>query len=114
MMNSHPYIPVTIKVDYLSPTIHYLDILKVFFGLAAGLILFSWLLVSAFKRSVGDKLAFCWFVLTASIHFFVEGWWVSHWKTFTNDSFFLDELWKEYALSDSRFHFLFTGLSLDM
>jgi hypothetical protein len=34
---------------------------------------------------------------------FVEGWWVVHASTFVGRVDLLSDLWKEYALSDSRY-----------
>jgi cholestenol delta-isomerase len=92
----------------------YLDILKVFGAISAFVILSSWLIASIRKRSTTDKITFTWFIFTGLIHCIVEGYWVVNWSLIPKDSFFLSDLWKEYAvrfpfftfyskLSDSRY-----------
>jgi len=50
-----------------------------------------------------DQLLVLWFILTGSIHFFFEGYYVYNHSRMPSMQDFFGQLWKEYALSDSRY-----------
>ncbi|KAJ2896131.1 hypothetical protein MKZ38_005855 [Zalerion maritima] len=64
------------------------------------LVLYSLLLP---KRPRGETWKFWWFLLCSTLHLLFEGWFVWHRSSMVGDQFFLSQLWKEYALSDSRY-----------
>lgn len=50
-----------------------------------------------------DQWKVLWFVLTGSIHVFFEGYFVYNNSRMPRMQDFFGQLWKEYALSDSRY-----------
>lgn len=44
-----------------------------------------------------------WFVLSGTIHLVFEGYYVLHVRTLASDQTLVGQMWKEYALSDSRY-----------
>jgi len=50
-----------------------------------------------------DQALVLWFVLTGSIHVFFEGYFVLNHSRMPSRQDFFGQLWKEYALSDSRY-----------
>ena len=96
---AHSYHPPTLVIpNFVDPKMDYLNILGIFFAAIAAVVL---LCVVASPR--GQKFAFTWMVVTGLIHCITEGYWVFNWKTIPAGSNFFDEVWKEYAKSDSRY-----------
>ncbi|KAG9298437.1 hypothetical protein G9A89_008701 [Geosiphon pyriformis] len=105
---SHPYYPRNLVLpDYVAPTLSMPYILSIFFIafftviLASSLILFVGSQSKKLNRL--DKLAFLWFVVCGCIHTFFEGYFATFHETMQGDNALLGQLWKEYALSDSRY-----------
>ncbi|RAL66453.1 hypothetical protein DID88_006143 [Monilinia fructigena] len=69
------------------------------------------------KLNVKDQGLILWFILTGSIHIFFEGYFVYNHARMASRTDFFGQLWKEYALSDSRYmssdSFLLTIESMD-
>ncbi|KAI8906875.1 Emopamil binding protein-domain-containing protein [Gorgonomyces haynaldii] len=106
---THPYAPKSLKLaHYTLPAFSQLEILTYFFSGIGVFLLVGWFLVKDKQHSwtnsqFGTKLVFMWFLLSGAIHLFVEGWYASHQKTIAGLDDFMSNVWKEYALSDSRY-----------
>ncbi|KAF2231394.1 Emopamil-binding protein [Viridothelium virens] len=50
-----------------------------------------------------ELLTILWFVLCGSIHIFFEGFFVANYKDLGSSQHPIGQMWKEYALSDSRY-----------
>ncbi|EGF77034.1 hypothetical protein BATDEDRAFT_28159 [Batrachochytrium dendrobatidis JAM81] len=57
----------------------------------------------ASSAPLGTRLIFLWFLACSGIHFITEGYYVAFNQTIASRNSFMAELWKEYALSDSRY-----------
>ncbi|GAP89654.2 putative ebp domain-containing protein [Rosellinia necatrix] len=53
--------------------------------------------------SASSLAVFCWFVMNACLHCVFEGYFVLNHATVASSQSLLAQLWKEYALSDSRY-----------
>lgn len=104
MSVAHPYYPRSLEIPNYVPPIHsQSDILTVFFFAIAVLLLASYLIISQSPITKANKFVFLWFVFTACIHTFVEGWVVVFNQTVAGRNDFMSDLWKEYANADSRY-----------
>ncbi|KAJ3375673.1 hypothetical protein GGF31_002877 [Allomyces arbusculus] len=101
LLTAHPYFPATLRLPHYVPnTLSHASILG---GFAAGL---AALLVSAFvvaRPPRGGRLRFLWFTLNAGLHLVFEGYFVATSTTIAGSSSLLAQMWKEYALGDSRY-----------
>ncbi|KAK3366343.1 Emopamil binding protein-domain-containing protein [Podospora didyma] len=114
--HSHPYYPVDSMVPGYAPNeSHAVSIIARFGGLiAAQLVLALWVAERAANpgRPEGglgrsEQAVLCWFVLSHNIggflHCFFEGYFVVNHATMPSSQALFAQLWKEYALSDSRY-----------
>ncbi|PSR83642.1 Emopamil binding protein-domain-containing protein [Coniella lustricola] len=103
---SHPYFPRDAAIPNYAPNISTTNELLVRFaavwgcGLLASLVLLGRVCP---RLSRSDKAVFLWFILCGSLHCFFEGYFVRNHKTLASSQGLLAQLWKEYALSDSRY-----------
>ncbi|KAJ3295542.1 hypothetical protein HK104_002558 [Borealophlyctis nickersoniae] len=107
---SHPFYPLELVIPhYKAPGLTMSTTLAIFFGAVSLILGASWLLINNARTHTGTtlpfsrRLLFLWFVSCGFIHFFLEGYFVFNNKEIAGQSFVLAELWKEYALSDSRY-----------
>ncbi|QSZ32650.1 hypothetical protein DSL72_002229 [Monilinia vaccinii-corymbosi] len=107
MTSYHPYHPVDISLsgkfveNSLTPST-----LVVAFGTTWALLLGATLFVLRRfhpRLSIKDEGLVLWFILTGSIHIFFEGYFVYNHARMASRTDFFGQLWKEYALSDSRY-----------
>lgn len=104
----HPYYPRDLVLDHYVPNTN--SVVK---SLGHVLIAFSTIvcLTIALARPKrhstlqhpGDRLTFFWFVLCGLIHTLFEGYFGIHHATLAGDQSPVGQVWKEYALSDSRY-----------
>ncbi|KAI1450738.1 EBP-domain-containing protein [Annulohypoxylon stygium] len=103
---SHPYYPVGVYIPAYAP-----NEAPVYVLLAAlvGMLGFAVLGASAVALKVNPRLTrcnlavFCWFVMNGCLHCFFEGYFVLSHSTIVSSQNLFAQLWKEYALSDSRY-----------
>ncbi|KAI9892708.1 MAG: hypothetical protein M1814_001128 [Vezdaea aestivalis] len=102
----HPYSPATaIIAGYADNEMSVPLLLVIFAGVCAGIIAFTLAVVSYVQPQMrgSEKATVFWFTLCGCIHFFFEGYFaVNHASMGPSQSLF-GQLWKEYALSDSRY-----------
>jgi cholestenol delta-isomerase len=105
-MAVHPFYPPDLKLpNYVNPTLSLFEILIPFFGAILGVMIFSYLMTFP-KRSTlssNDRFTVVWFGVCGCIHTFFEGYFVVNHSSIVGDNSFFGQVWKEYAMSDSRY-----------
>lgn len=102
----HPYYPLEVEiVGYLANKWGTVELLTIF---TAGLVAIFSATYAMVKRlrpnaSTGDLSAIMWFVLCGCIHSFFEGYFAYNFRRMGGANDLFGQLWKEYALSDSRY-----------
>ncbi|PKX93819.1 uncharacterized protein P174DRAFT_512079 [Aspergillus novofumigatus IBT 16806] len=105
-VSSHPYYPLDAHIKEYAPNETSIQRLLTTSSIAASVILGGTLTWASFMRpslSKADRFAILWFVLSGTIHCFFEGYFIIHHDHMASAQDFLGQLWKEYALSDSRY-----------
>ncbi|KAI1144023.1 EBP-domain-containing protein [Hypoxylon sp. FL0543] len=103
---SHPYYPLGVTIPGYAPNEAPVPVLLAALG---GMLSFALLGASAVALRVNPNLTrsnlalLCWFVLNGCLHCFFEGYFVLNHGTIASSQNVLAQLWKEYALSDSRY-----------
>ena len=103
---SHPYFPRNIDVGvYIENEKNPTELLALSASSFTLLAVVLWWSLSKATSSLrpSDKLIALWFVLTGAIHVVFEGYWVYNCGLIGENQDILGQLWKEYALSDSRY-----------
>jgi len=102
----HPFFPVGVEiVNFIANDLTVIQLLAAF-GTGCALILTTtWLLTTrlAPRLKTMDKMAVLWFCLTGCIHLFFEGYFSYNHTRMGGALDLFGQLWKEYALSDSRY-----------
>ncbi|KAI8925968.1 Emopamil binding protein-domain-containing protein [Entophlyctis helioformis] len=107
----HPFHPRTASIPhYTERTWTAGEILGIFFGIIAVVMPLAYVAIARRNTRAtgkpapfGTRLVFLWFLACGCIHLFVEGWFAATNRAIAGESDFLSELWKEYAMSDSRY-----------
>ncbi|XXH04796.1 complexed with cef1p [Hypoxylon texense] len=103
---AHPYYPVGVSIPGYEPNEAPLPVLLASLG---GMLGFALLGASAIALRANPNLSksklalLCWFVMNGCLHCFFEGYFVLNHATIASSQNVLAQLWKEYALSDSRY-----------
>ncbi|KAI1661955.1 EBP-domain-containing protein [Daldinia decipiens] len=102
----HPYYPLGVTIPgYASNEAS----VPVLLASLSGMVVFTLLGASAIALRINPKLTktnlirFCWFILNGCLHCFFEGYFVFNRATVASSQNVFAQLWKEYALSDSRY-----------
>lgn len=106
MATTHPYFPTTLEIPNYTPPTHALPTLLALFGLIAGAIITLGITVTNYLNPqfpARRKVAAAWFLLSGLLHIHFEGYFIKHRYTLAARSDLFADLWKEYALSDSRY-----------
>ncbi|KAJ3415794.1 hypothetical protein HDV05_004066 [Chytridiales sp. JEL 0842] len=111
MAVAHPFYPRKEVIAHYQPkTFTMTEILGVFFSVVFLVLIAAWTLASNTPASsgrksmtLGTRLVFIWFVCCGGIHGIVEGYFAWNAWEIAGQSHFLADLWKEYAMSDSRY-----------
>ncbi|KAJ9080505.1 hypothetical protein DSO57_1024211 [Entomophthora muscae] len=107
-MNSttvHPYYPVSLLLPhYVTNSNDTLSLLFMFVSVLNLVLTPAYILITT-KRgfALPTRLSFLWFITCGCIHLFFEGYFAMNHATLASKSTLFAELWKEYALSDSRY-----------
>lgn len=105
MTTSHPYYPRDLHLpNYVPNDTDNFTLVSTFFAGVAVVLATAVYLVAA-KRTVAglEKGVFVWFVICGFIHTFFEGYFGLFHKSMAGDNTLFGQLWKEYALADSRY-----------
>ncbi|RYP45183.1 hypothetical protein DL768_008456 [Monosporascus sp. mg162] len=103
---SHPYYPEDVSIPGYAPNELPVPVLMAALG---GMLSFALLGSSIVALRVNPALTrsnlavFCWFMLCGCLHCFFEGYFVLNHATVASSQSLPAQLWKEYALSDSRY-----------
>ena len=102
----HPYYPLGVEiVGYMANEWNTLELVSMF---AAGCVAifsatYAILMRTRPNASTGDVSIMMWFVLCGCIHSFFEGYFAYNFRHMGGMQDLFGQLWKEYALSDSRY-----------
>ncbi|KAL2271575.1 hypothetical protein VTJ83DRAFT_946 [Remersonia thermophila] len=109
-MKEHPYFPRTAAIQGYVPNAWPLPVILGAFGGLIGAFVLGWLALAAWLSSGSkpglsraDRAAVAWFSLCGFLHLFFEGYFVLNHATLASSQSLFSQLWKEYALSDSRY-----------
>ncbi|KAL4909812.1 hypothetical protein BDW74DRAFT_44305 [Aspergillus multicolor] len=105
-ISRHPYYPVDARIiDYASNEASVLGLIATA-SMDCSALLGATLLLSIWvqpKLRKADRIAILWFVLSGTLHCFFEGYFMINHSRMGPAQDFFGQLWKEYALSDSRY-----------
>ncbi|KAL4747708.1 hypothetical protein BDW72DRAFT_8669 [Aspergillus terricola var. indicus] len=103
---SHPYYPIDARIiDYTPNETSVLGLISTA-GVSCAVLLGTILLLSIWARpnlEKADRIAVLWFVLSGTLHCLFEGYFMINHGHMGSAQDFFGQLWKEYALSDSRY-----------
>lgn len=102
----HPYYPLEVEIaGYLANDFTVPRLLASFAAGCAGIFLVTYLVAKKIRPTMrgSELLQIMWFVLCGCIHFFFEGFYVYNFRRLGGSKHLFGQLWKEYALSDSRY-----------
>ncbi|KAI0128446.1 Emopamil binding protein-domain-containing protein [Xylariales sp. AK1849] len=102
----HPYYPLGVAIpNYAANTTPVPVLLAALGGMLGSVLLATSTLALKFSPTLkrSDLAVFCWFVLCGSLHCFFEGYFVFNHAAVASSQTLFAQLWKEYALSDSRY-----------
>ncbi|CAG7926318.1 unnamed protein product [Penicillium olsonii] len=105
-MPNHPYYPLDANVVGYQPNqTPVLELILSAGGACTVLLGVTFALASYVrpKLQLADRIAILWFVLSGSLHCFFEGYFMIHHDHMASAQDLFGQLWKEYALSDSRY-----------
>ncbi|KAJ5088589.1 hypothetical protein N7456_012205 [Penicillium angulare] len=103
---SHPYYPLGANIVGYSPNQSpVLELLALASGGCTVLLGLTFAVASYVRPALrmADRIAILWFVLSGTLHCFFEGYFMLNHKHMASAQDFFGQLWKEYALSDSRY-----------
>ncbi|KAI8932577.1 hypothetical protein NX059_010082 [Plenodomus lindquistii] len=102
----HPYYPLEVEiVGYLANKWGTIELLTIFSAGIAAIFSATYAMVKRTRpnASTGDLSTIMWFVLCGCIHSFFEGYFAYNFRHMGGANDLFGQLWKEYALSDSRY-----------
>ncbi|KAK3191760.1 hypothetical protein K4F52_002184 [Lecanicillium sp. MT-2017a] len=103
-MTPHPYYPLEAAIPHYSPNETPLaTILPVFGGIAGAVVLSSYAIACRSTTRPIDRFAAAWFALCGLLHVTFEGYYIYHGSKISGLQSLYAQIWKEYALSDSRY-----------
>ncbi|KAL4941769.1 hypothetical protein BDV06DRAFT_175995 [Aspergillus oleicola] len=102
----HPYYPLDVRIINYAPNDK--SVLGLLSAASVGsiVLLGTTLMLSIWARpnlNKADRIAILWFVLSGTLHCFFEGYFMLNHDRMASAQDFFGQLWKEYALSDSRY-----------
>ncbi|GAB7353982.1 hypothetical protein MBLNU459_g4577t1 [Dothideomycetes sp. NU459] len=102
----HPYYPLGVEiVGYLANEWPVITLLTIFAAGCAVIFSATYVVVKKFnpRMPTSELYTVMWFVLSGSIHLFFEGYYALNQARMGELQTLFGQLWKEYALSDSRY-----------
>ncbi|KAF2843755.1 EBDP4, emopamil-binding protein [Patellaria atrata CBS 101060] len=102
----HPYYPLEIQIaGYLANEWGVPTLLFLFASGCTAIFSVAYIVATRIRPQIStpDLITIMWFVLSGSIHLFFEGFYVYNYKDMGSLQNLFGQLWKEYALSDSRY-----------
>ncbi|KAF1829631.1 3-beta-hydroxysteroid-Delta(8),Delta(7)-isomerase [Decorospora gaudefroyi] len=105
-LSQHPYYPIEKEiVGYLANKSTTLELLLIFSAGCVAVFSATYVVVKRLRpnASTADLVTIMWFVLCGCIHSFFEGYFAYNFRNMGGLNDVFGQLWKEYALSDSRY-----------
>ncbi|ATY67395.1 EBP domain [Cordyceps militaris] len=103
-MASHPYYPLDAAVPGYEPNAAALPtVLALFGGITGAVVLVAYAAAARLRLPSLDCFAAAWFALCAFLHLCFEGYFIYYKSELLSHHSLFAMLWKEYALSDSRY-----------
>ncbi|CEJ93224.1 hypothetical protein VHEMI08832 [[Torrubiella] hemipterigena] len=105
-MQSHPYYPQDAVIPgFVANKTPLIELLCIFGNLVSTIIFFTYVCCSVIKPPIPsfDQFATAWFALCGVLHLTFEGFFILYKETIASKQGLFGQLWKEYALSDSRY-----------
>ncbi|KAI2642870.1 Emopamil-binding protein [Xylaria nigripes] len=105
-MPIHPYYPLGVTIPAYAENEAPIPVLLAALAGTLGLaVLSAGLLARKLNPALGTSglAVFCWFVMNACLHCVFEGYFILNHTTIASSQSLPAQLWKEYALSDSRY-----------
>jgi cholestenol delta-isomerase len=102
----HPYFPLGVQITGYLANEFSVPVLLTYFGAGcAAIFALSHVVVKRVRPGlpISEILTIFWFALCTCIHFFFEGYFATHFNRMGGLQTVFGQLWKEYALSDSRY-----------
>ncbi|KAF9133890.1 hypothetical protein BGW39_008645, partial [Mortierella sp. 14UC] len=104
----HPYYPRDLVLDHYVPNTNtvFQTLVLVSLGFLSVALLVLFLGYSRRHTTLAltkDKFAFFWFILSGVLNLFFEAYYEYNHATLAGDNHPVAQVWKEYALSDSRY-----------
>ncbi|KAI0402722.1 3-beta-hydroxysteroid-Delta(8),Delta(7)-isomerase [Xylaria palmicola] len=102
----HPYYPLGVAIPgYVAKVLTTQEILAIFTATCLAILVPTWMYIRRAPRDLPSSEVFIalWFVLCGAIHIVLEGYFAFNARGIAGHSTILAQLWKEYALSDSRY-----------
>lgn len=103
---AHPYHPATLDLpSYTATTVSPATLAPLLGGLGLAVLALAWRLLAALNPTltVRARATACWFLFCGLLHIHFEGYFVRHRRSLAARTDLVGALWKEYALSDSRY-----------
>ncbi|KAI1879627.1 hypothetical protein JX265_002581 [Neoarthrinium moseri] len=103
---AHPYYPLGVEIPHYVANTAPVPVLMISLGgMLGGVLLAACVLARRWNPNLtrAQLAVLCWFVLCGSLHCFFEGYFVFNHTTVASSQNLFAQLWKEYALSDSRY-----------
>ncbi|KAJ3076237.1 hypothetical protein HDU98_004850 [Podochytrium sp. JEL0797] len=101
---AHPFFPRTLVLPHFQPSqLSMSKTLVIFFSFVITALITAWTLISRKTRDTPTRLLFTWLITCSLIHGIVEGYFAFTNATIAGDQTVLSAVWKEYAMSDSRY-----------
>ncbi|KAL2156221.1 hypothetical protein VTH82DRAFT_966 [Thermothelomyces myriococcoides] len=102
----HPYFPQDAPIPGYVPNSTPLLVILGYFGFIIGAFVSACVTLARWHNPVlkrSNQLTIAWFALCGFLHLFFEGYFVLNHATLASSQSLFSQLWKEYALSDSRY-----------
>ncbi|KAJ3293536.1 hypothetical protein HDU79_000237 [Rhizoclosmatium sp. JEL0117] len=100
----HPFYPLGLSVPNYTPSqITMIETLAIFFSFVFAAMAVASFLITRKTTDTATRLLFVWWVSCSMIHGIVEGYFAFTNGTIAGDQTVLSAVWKEYAMSDSRY-----------
>ncbi|KAI1640197.1 Emopamil binding protein-domain-containing protein [Biscogniauxia mediterranea] len=102
----HPYYPLGVSIPSYAANETPVEVLLPALAGALGFVVLGAAVVARRLNpglGASSLAVFCWFVMNACLHCIFEGYFVLNHDTVASSQNLLAQLWKEYALSDSRY-----------
>ncbi|KAI8997603.1 Emopamil-binding protein [Pilobolus umbonatus] len=101
---THPYYPPTLLLPHYTPNDKSTtELLLIMGSLFMAVVMISYCSSKTLSKHTTSPIRFTWFIVCSLLHMGFEGYWLWYRETIAGRNDVLAQLWKEYALGDSRY-----------